>query len=75
MNQMLIDFIGYSAIAINLYSMSSKGEYKLRLVSFVANLIFVVYGSLLGAIPVILGATIAVFLHGFHLIRIKKLSE
>ena len=72
MEPIMIDILGYLAIVINLYSMSSKGEYKLRLISFIANLIFVAYGVLLGAIPIIAGASIAVFLHGYHLIRIKK---
>jgi len=71
MNQILIDLIGYSALVINLYSMSAKGEYKLRLISLVANIGYIIYGTLISAAPIIIGCTIAVFLHGFHLRRLK----
>lgn len=73
MNAILIDSIGYGAIIINLYSMSTKGEYKLRLISLIANVFYILYGVLISAIPIIVGCTIAVFLHGYHIrqLRIK----
>ena len=70
MNSTLIDSIGYIALTINLYSMSTKGEYKLRLISLVANVIYVFYAALIGATPVIIGCTTAVILHGYHLKRL-----
>jgi len=71
MNPVLIDLIGYSALVINLYSMSAKGEYKLRFISLIANIGYIIYGILISAAPIIIGCTIAVFLHGFHLRRLK----
>lgn len=71
MNTILIDSIGYGALVINLYSMSTKGEYKLRLISLIANIGYIFYGALISATPVIVGCTIAVFLHGYHLRRLK----
>jgi len=71
MNPILIDSIGYGGLVINLYSMSAKGEYKLRLISLIANVIYILYGSLISATPIIVGCTIAVFLHGYHLRRLK----
>lgn len=64
------DGIGYFALAINLYSMSTKGEYKLRVISLIANAIYIFYGTLISATPVIVGCTIAVFLHAYHIRRI-----
>ncbi len=74
MSPFLIDCIGYSGLIINLYSMSTKGEYKLRLVSLIANIIYILYGALIVATPIIVGCTIAVFLHAYHIrrLRIKK---
>ncbi|WP_405207341.1 hypothetical protein [Aquimarina sp. LLG6339-5] len=74
MNPFLIDCIGYGGLVINLYSMSTKGEYKLRLISLIANAVYIVYGTIISATPIIVGCTIAVFLHGYHLRRltIKK---
>ncbi|MGJ8663481.1 MAG: hypothetical protein ACSHWU_07515 [Marinicella sp.] len=71
MNPILIDGIGYAALAINLYSMSTKGEYKLRMISLIANMGYIFYGVLINAPPIIIGCTIAVFLHGFHIRRLR----
>lgn len=75
MNAILIDCIGYGALIINLYSMSTKGEYKLRLVSLIANVGYIFYGVLISATPVIVGCTIAVFLHAYHLRRLRIQKE
>ncbi len=71
MNALLIDSIGYGALIINLYSMSTKGEYKLRLISLIANVGYIFYGALISAPPIIIGCTIAVFLHGYHIRRLR----
>ncbi|WP_323789802.1 hypothetical protein [Psychroserpens sp.] len=77
MSPFLIDSIGYGALVINLYSMSTKGEYKLRLISLIANVCYIFYGTLISATPVIVGCSIAVLLHGYHIrrLRIKKNSN
>jgi len=72
MNTILIDGLGYFALAINLYSMSTKGEYKLRLYALCANALYIFYGVFLQATPIILGCTIAVFLHAYHLKNISS---
>ncbi len=72
MGEAIIDIIGYLAIVINLYSMSAKGEYKLRLFSIVANTIYIFYGILIAALPIIVGGSIAV---GLHLYRLKNISK
>ncbi len=71
MNAHVIDSIGYVALAINLYSMSVKGEYKLRLISLIANVLFVVYGVLISATPIVIGCTTAICLHGYHINRLR----
>ena len=71
MNPILIDSIGYAGLIINLYSMSAKGEYKLRLISLIANVIYILYGALISANPIIIGCTSAVFLHGYHIRRLR----
>ena len=71
-NLFSIDMIGYLALSINLYSMSVKGEQKLRIISAVANTCFIIYGSLIAALPIVIGSTIAVCLHSYHIIRISK---
>jgi len=75
MNAMLVDSIGYIGLALNLYSTSTEGEYKLRLISLIANGVYIFYGVLIQAKPVLIGCTIAVFLHGYHLRRLQKKGQ
>lgn len=67
----MVDFVGYLALGLNLYSMYSKGEYRLRVLSAIANLAYVVYGLFIGAIPIIVGGSIAVVLHLYRLRKLK----
>lgn len=67
----LADTIGYIALVLNLYSMSSKSEHRLRIISIVANLIYVCYGIMISAIPIILGCSVAVLLHAYRLYKMK----
>ena len=56
----MADTVGFVALILNLYSMASRGEYRLRLVSAIANAIYVVYGVLISAAPVIIACPIRV---------------
>ncbi len=68
---MLADSVGYIALVMNLYSMSSSGEYRLRSMSLAANMLYIVYGLLIAAVPIVVGCSIATFLHAYHLRRLK----
>lgn len=71
MDGIWIDSIGYIALLINLYSMSVKGEYHLRLLSAIANCIYIGYGFLIASTPIIVGCIIAVGLHLYRLHQLK----
>lgn len=66
------DAIGYLALVLNLYSMSVKGERRLRTISLVANGIYIGYGVMIGATPIVVGCIIAVLLHGYRLYQMKN---
>ena len=72
MSETLIDSIGYIGLVINLFSMSLSGEKKLRVFSLIANAVYIIYGVFLGAFPIIIGSSIAVFLHSYRLVKIKS---
>lgn len=65
------DIVGYFALLLNLYSMAAKGEWRLRVISLIANCIYIVYGILIQAKPIIIGCTVAVVLHGYRLYQLK----
>lgn len=64
------EIIGYVGLVINLISMSCEHEKNLRKLSMVANSIYVCYGFMLEAIPIVLGGTVAVLLHSYRLYNI-----
>jgi Na+/H+-dicarboxylate symporter len=68
----MFDIIGYIALGLNLYSMYSKGEYRLRVFSAIANFAYVIYGVLINALPLVIGCTIAVILHLYRLHKLKQ---
>lgn len=69
------DIIGYTALLLNLFSMYTKGEYKLRLFSAIANFIYIIYGVLIGAMPIAIGCSVAVALHVYRLINLKRIKS
>lgn len=71
----IYDYIGYAGLLLNLYSMYAKGEYKLRLFSAGANFIYIIYGVLIAAYPIVIGSAIAVVLHLYRLKNIKPASS
>lgn len=64
-----VDILGYLALLTNLTSMNMKELKLLRILAAAANALYVIYGILIGAMPVAIGCTIAV---GIHLYRLKK---
>lgn len=69
------DLIGYVGLALNLYSMYMKGEYRLRLFAMLANAIYIIYGFLISAMPIAIGCSIAVILHLFRLKNLKTYNH
>lgn len=69
------DIIGYTALLLNLFSMYTKGEYKLRLFSAIANFIYIIYGVLIGAMPIAIGCSVAVALHLYRLQNLRKVKN
>ena len=68
----ITEVVGYLGLALNLISMSVKGEPRLRLLSLVANATYIVYGIMIGAMPIILGSLTAVLLHAYRLIQLNQ---
>jgi hypothetical protein len=71
----MFDLVGYLALGLNLYSMYSEGEYRLRFFSAIANFTYIVYGIMINALPLIIGCSIAVVLHIFRLYELKKIEK
>ena len=68
----MIHLLGYSALTLNLFSMTRKDILYLRWLSLLANGIYIVYGILLSAPPFIIGCSIAVLIHAYHLYNLHR---
>ena len=66
----VIDEIGSIALTLNLISMNMTSILVLRWISLTANIFFTLYGFLLNATPIIIGCSLAVGIHSYHLLKI-----
>jgi hypothetical protein len=66
----MVQIIGYTALSLNLISMSMKNILYLRVCSLLANAVYVVYGIMLDTPPVFIGCAIGTFLHSYWIYRI-----
>jgi hypothetical protein len=62
--------IGYVALTLNLVSMSMSNLLYLRVLSLIANAIYIGYAVLLDAPPLVVGCSIAVVIHSYGIFRI-----
>lgn len=62
----MADIIGYAALTLNLLSMTMKNVLYLRALSICANSMYIAYGIALHAAPFVIGCTIAVIIHVYH---------
>lgn len=67
--------LGYLGLTLNLTSMAMKDIFHLRLLSLLANAIYIVYGFLIGATPFVIGCTIAVLIHSHKIYIIKQRTK
>ena len=65
----MIDIIGYIALIINLLSMGMSNFTRLRILAALANFIYVIYGVMIDAYPIVIGCSIAIVLHVYRLIK------
>jgi hypothetical protein len=67
--------LGFLGLTLSLSSMAMKNILYLRFLSLTANAIYIVYGALLGAIPIIVGSIIAVLIHSVNIYKLKHPKE
>ncbi len=67
----MIHYIGYAGLALALLAMSMKQMMPLRILSVLANAIYLIYGIFLDAPPFIIGCSIAISIHLYHIYILK----
>jgi hypothetical protein len=67
--------LGFLALTLNLTSMTMKDILYLRVLSLLANTIYIIYGLLIGAAPIVTGSFVAVVIHSVSIYRIKHTKQ
>ena len=67
---MVIDALGSAALILNLLSMNMTSMLLLRWFSLTGNILFTCYGFMLSATPIVIGCSVAVAIHSYHLLKI-----
>jgi hypothetical protein len=67
--------LGFLALTLNLTAMTMKDILHLRLLSLVANTMYIIYGLLLGAVPIVTGSFVAVVIHSVSIYKLKHAKQ
>jgi hypothetical protein len=67
----MINALGFLALTLNLTSMTMKNILYLRVLSLIANALYIIYGLLIGAAPIIAGSFVAVVIHAVSIYKLK----
>jgi hypothetical protein len=62
-----VHLLGLAALGFGLLAMMMKNILILRIFSAIGNFIYIIYGFLLGAPPLIIGGAIVIVIHGYHI--------
>ena len=68
----MITALGFLGLTLSLTSMAMKEILYLRVLSLLANAVYIVYGSFIGALPVVVGSCIAVGIHSVNIYRLRN---
>ena len=68
------NIVGFIALSIALFAMSNKDITKLRWWHLASSALYIFYGILIDAYPVILGAVLYCLIHSWHIYKQKKSS-
>ncbi len=71
MNENLIEWTGYAAMAILMFSFLMKDIKKLRIINSIACILFVIYGVMLDAYPVVISNAFIATVN-FYYLFLKK---
>lgn len=71
----MTDALGFLGLTLNLTSMAMKNILYLRSLSLIANAIYIIYGLIIGAIPIIIGSFIAVIIHTVNIYKLKHTKQ
>ncbi len=67
---MMAEWFGYTALGLSLVSMNMTDMRLFRWLHLLASCVYMVYGLMISAMPLIIGATLFVIIHCYRLYRL-----
>lgn len=71
-NVPFIEWVGYAASAMIAISLLMTSVVKLRIINTIGCILFIIYGTSVGAYPVAIANAIIVLINIYQLIKLKK---
>lgn len=71
----MTNLFGFLALSIALYAISKKNVVELRWWHLISSFLYIIYGYMIQAYPVIIGAVLYCGIHIFQLYQIKKTTS
>ena len=71
-NVPFIEWVGYAASAVIALSLLMTSVVKLRIINTIGCILFIIYGTSVGAYPVAIANAIIVLINIYQLIKLKK---
>lgn len=68
----MIDYIGYTALGLGLFAITKRKMIPFRLWHLASAFCYLIYGIAIMAFPVILGGSLFIAIHTYHLFTSKK---
>ena len=75
MSDVVLEFLGYAASAVIAVSLMLVSVVRLRIVNLLGSVLFVVYGLLIDAMPIVVLNVLMVAVNAFHLARLLRDTE
>ena len=69
--KILIEILGYIAIAAGFFAITKKEMEKFRLWHLISSFFYIIYGALLNSGPLVISGTIFCVIHLYHLRKIN----
>lgn len=68
----MVHLLGLAALAFSLLAVMMKNILILRIFSTTGNIIYIIYGLLIGAPPLIIHGAIVILIHGYHIHKLIR---
>ena len=68
----MAEYIGYSGLAISLLSVNMTNMHRFRVLHLLASCIYMVYGLMIGAMPLVIGGSLFSLIHCYRLYKLFK---